>query len=253
MPIFRINNDLHYFAHVPKCGGASVETYLADRFGPMGFWDMHEEEVLKSQRWIRTSPQHVPVVALDRLMPRDWFVSSFAVVRHPVRRLISAFFFSRDIVGRIPLGAEFNAWFAEASAWIGKEPYRNGGHLEPQVTIVPPGSRIFRLEEGLEAIVPYLDGLAGNSDGPREIPVRNVGRWRQDEAPPVLNAQTLELVRQIYAEDFAQFGYAPPTSAEDLGGLTDLPLLAATGKPPAPPARSLSSRITRYLYKQAGL
>jgi len=37
MPIFRINDQLHYFAHVPKCGGSAVETYLTRRFGPLGF------------------------------------------------------------------------------------------------------------------------------------------------------------------------------------------------------------------------
>ena len=169
MPIFRINKDLHYYAHVPKCGGSSVEHYLVDRFGPMGLRDTEEKLIHPTLRWTRTTPVHIPAVALARIVPPDWIASSFAVVRHPVRRLISAFFQGRDVAGRIPLSADFNAWFAEAAVWVGKDPYRNGGHLEPQTTFIPPGSRIFRLEDGLEQVVPYLDALAGNSDGPREI------------------------------------------------------------------------------------
>lgn len=253
MPIFRIDHQLHYFAHIPKCGGASVEEYLIDRFGPLGLRDVHEEEVLKSHRWIRSSPQHVPVMALDRLIPSEWFTSSFAVVRHPVRRLISAYFFSRDVVGRIPLSTEFNAWFEEAATWIGKEPYRNGGHLEPQATFIPRGSRIFRLEDGLDQIVPYLDQLAGKSDGQREVPARNVGRWRNEEAPPTLTQKTLDLVATVYADDFARFGYALPTSTDSVATLPDLPKLASTGQPPLPRGRSLTGRIRRYLYRRAGL
>ena len=28
MPLFRIDNCVGYFAHIPKCGGSSVEHYL---------------------------------------------------------------------------------------------------------------------------------------------------------------------------------------------------------------------------------
>ena len=37
MPIFRHDGALYFFAHVPKCGGQSVEDYLSRRFGPLAF------------------------------------------------------------------------------------------------------------------------------------------------------------------------------------------------------------------------
>lgn len=253
MPIFRINDQLHYFAHVPKCGGSSVEHFLVDRFGPMALRDMREIDVPANLRWTRTTPAHIPAAALARIVPPDWIVSSFAVVRHPLRRLISAFFQGRDVAGRIPLSADFNAWFAEAAQWVGKDPYRNGGHLEPQSSFIPQGSHIFRLEDGLEQIVPYIDALAGNSDGPRQIPVRNVGRWRNEEAPPAPSAATLDLVTRLYAEDFARFGYDVPSSTDAAATVPDLPALAASGRPPMPDRRSLKSRLLRSLYRRAGL
>lgn len=253
MPIFRINDQLHYYAHVPKCAGAAIEDYLIARFGPLAFRDMMEGEVPKSHRWIRSSPQHVPVSALERLVPMDWLQSSFAVVRHPVRRLISAFFFARDVNGRLPLATDFNTWFTEAAGFIGKDPYRNGGHLEPQATFIPPGSRVFRLEDGIDRIIPYLDRLAGNEDGPRHVAPRNVGFWRSEEATPALTPQNLALVAEVYADDFSRYGYALPTNDAEVAALPDLPALAATGAPPESRKHSFRQKLLRSLYRKAGL
>ncbi len=252
MPIFRINSQLHYFAHVPKCGGSAIEIYLGERFGPLALDEPERHLVADQQLWNRSATQHIPVFALDRLIPPDWFASSFATVRHPVRRLISAFFYARDVEKLIPLTAEFNAWFKDAATWIEGSPFRYGGHLLPQTAIVPKAARIFRLEDGLEQIIPYLDGLAGNSDGPRDIPTRNVGRWRTEEAPPQMTAETLALIARIYAADFARFCYDPPTTVAAASALPDLPVLAATGKPPAATRRSLMARLQRSLIRRSG-
>lgn len=247
MPIFRINADLHYFAHVPKCGGTSVETYLTTRFGRMAFHEPGRHRTPERERWDRSSGEHIPVAALDRLVPPEWLASSFAVVRHPVRRLISAFFYNRLLTRVIPAGTEFNAWFKEVSAWIPREQYPYGSHLARQTSFVPAGSRIFRLEDGLDQIVPYLDRLAGNADGPRHVPATNVGTWREDEEEPELTEETLARIAEVYAPDFARFGYEPPISAQASAALPDLPVLAQTGRPPAPPRRPLMNRIYRNL------
>lgn len=247
MPIFRIGGELHFFAHVPKCGGTSVETYLTERFGPLGFLESGRFRIPMDQRWNRTSGEHVPIEALHRLIPADWLVSSFAVVRHPVRRLISAFFFARDITHKLPISADFNAWAVDALSRVRQDPYLLEGHLRPQAALVPKDARIFRLEDGLDAIVPYLDGLAGNTDGPRQIAPKNVGTWRGNDPDPVLTDAVLTLVARIYAEDFARFGYEAPATAKGAQSLPDLPALAATGKPPVVVRRPLLVRIYRKL------
>lgn len=251
MPIFRINSDLHYFAHVPKCGGTAVETYLTARFGPLGLFEQDRHLIPMDRRWNRTSAEHLSVNDLHRLIPESWLQSSFAVVRHPVRRLISAFFFSRDMTKRTALGADFNTWALEQLAKVPTQPYLLEGHLRPQSDLVPQAARIFRLEDGLEPIVPYLDTLAGNTDGPRDIAPRNVGKWRNDEAEPVPSDAVLDLIAKVYAQDFARFGYDAPTTAAAAKALPDLPALAATGKPPAAPRRPLMNRIYRHLMSKA--
>ena len=253
MPIFRINKDLHFFAHVPKCGGSSVELYLNARFGRMALHERDGHFQTEADRWSRTVAQHIPVDALDRLVPAEWIVSSFAVVRHPVRRLVSAFHYARDIRKTVPMSAEINSWFAGVAPHVATRPFHLGGHLAPQSDLVPATARIFRLEDGLEAIIPHLDSLAGNSDGPREIAARNVGKWRSEHEAPVLTEATLALIGQVYAVDFARFGYPLPSRATDLGALPDLPVLAATGKPPVAAPRNLAQRVYRKLLQKASM
>jgi Sulfotransferase family len=253
MPIFRINDQLHYFAHVPKCGGSSVETYLTQRFGVLGFVEPGRHLVPEHLRWNTSAAQHIPLAALYRLIPADWFASSFAVVRHPVRRLISAYFYTKDVFNTVPLDTGFDAWVKTAVTWIESEPYRRAAHVLPQTALVPEAARVFRLEDGLEQVVPYLDGLAGNSDGPREIPTQNIGKWRNEEAPPQVSTETLDLIARVYANDFARFGYDAPTTTAQAAALTDLPRLATTGAPPVPKQRTLIQRVQRSLMRRAGM
>lgn len=251
MPIFRINDKLHHFAHVPKCGGTSVEAYLTERFGPLGFFESGRHLIPMDLRWSRTSAEHVPVDVLHRLIPAEWLASSFAVVRHPVRRLISAFFFARDITLKIPISTDFNIWALKSLSRVPQDPYLLEGHLRSQTALVPKDARIFRLEDGLGLIVPYLDALAGNSDGPRQFAVKNIGGWRGDDPDPVPTAEVLALLAQVYHEDFARFGYDAPVNASAARVLPDLPVLAATGKPPTPRRRPLMIRIYHRLRARA--
>jgi hypothetical protein len=253
MPIFRINTDLHYFAHVPKCGGTAVETYLNRRFGKMAFQEPIRPNVTQAQRWTRTMPQHVTAAELDLIIPRDWISSSFATVRHPVRRMISVFCFWRDHVRPcIPADADFNEWCAEAIPRMASDPFRYDGHLQPQTAFLPEGARIFRLEDGLEAIPLHIDSLTGTSNGPPDVPTMLVAKWRAAGTPPVPTEATLSLIAEAYAGDFARFGYEIPQSVAAVRALPDLPVLSATGKPPEPVKPSLRNRLYRNLMKRAG-
>ncbi len=253
MPVFRINDKLHYFAHVPKCGGTSVEAYLGQRFGKMALKEEIRGDVPHAARWTRTLPQHITTAELDRILPPDWIASSFATVRHPVRRMISIFLFWRDHSScLIPLSADFNDWCAEAIPRMATDPFRFDGHLQPQTAYIPQGSRVFRIEDGFDGIPAYIDSLTGTSDAPREIPVRNIGRWRADETPPVPSEATLALIARTYAEDFSRLGYPVPANVATANALPDLPTLATTGMPPQPPKRPLANRLYRSLLKRAG-
>jgi hypothetical protein len=218
MPVFRIGDKLHYYAHVPKCGGSSVEACLKARFGTLAFLDTRFLEVPEAGRWTTSSPQHLPWAAFTRLVPADLIASSFAVVRHPVKRLVSAFQYQVEVEGTVAPLWSIDEWFDDWLARAAAEPFLYDNHLCPQSAIVPPDATVFRLEDGLDAIVPHLDLLAGNRDGPRAIPAENVRKKGMGPDAERLkpSSETLARVAQFYAEDFARFGYGaglPPKSA----------------------------------------
>ena len=218
MPVFRIGDRLHYYAHVPKCGGSSVEAYLKARFGPLAFLDTRCLDLPEARRWTKSSPQHLPWDAFTRLVPAGWIASSFAVVRHPVKRLVSAFQFQVEVEGTVAPLWSIDEWFDDWLSRAASEPFLHDNHLCPQSLIVPEDATVFRLEDGLDAIVPHLDKLAGNADGPRAIPAENVRRKGMGPDAERLkpSAETLARAAAFYAADFARFGYgddAPPKPA----------------------------------------
>ncbi|MFZ1727056.1 MAG: sulfotransferase family 2 domain-containing protein [Albidovulum sp.] len=209
MPIFRVNNQLHYYAHVPKCGGSSVEAYLRARFGPLGFLNTRYLDLPEAQRWTRSSPQHLPIADFHRLIPVDWVASSFAVVRHPVKRLVSAFQYQVEVEGTVAALWSIDEWFDDWLKIAADDPFRYDNHLRPQSEIVPERATIFRLEDGLKPIVAHLDTLAGDSKGARDIAPENVRKKALSPDAERLkpSPETLARVADYYARDFARFGY----------------------------------------------
>ena len=94
MPIVRSNSGVFYFCHIPKCGGSSIENYLHNSSGvSLAFLDrsfLCEDNPLRD--WCSSSPQHVTGDCVDRLFPRGFFNSSFALIREPIERYKSAFY-----------------------------------------------------------------------------------------------------------------------------------------------------------------
>lgn len=208
MPVFRVGPELHYFSHVPKCGGSSVELYLQRRFGTLAFVDYSPmDREAKRRRWTRTSPQHVGWSEFARLVPADWIVGAFGVVRHPEARLVSAYHHFTDSIADATDCPPLDVWF---QAWLDREDfYRFDNHLLPQSELVPDWATVFRLEDGLDAVIPYLDGIAGKRGGPRALPAINRRAAGAARPRATISEPLAGLVARFYAEDYARFGYEP--------------------------------------------
>ncbi len=235
MPIVRIADKLHYYAHVPKCGGSSVEAYLRDRFGSLAFLNTRYLDQPEALRWTRSSPQHLALADFRRLVPEDWIASSFAVVRHPYHRLVSAFHFQVEVERTVAPLWSIDDWFDDWLTKADANPFLYDGHLRPQSDIVPEDAVTFHLEQGLDAVIAHLDHLAGNQDGPRAMgqeKVRKAGGGPEASRERPSDA-TMDKIARYYAEDFRRFGYDP----------------AQTAKPPRPKAApgSLLKRIAAKL------
>jgi GT2 family glycosyltransferase len=205
MPFFRASNKLVYFAHVPECGGSAVEHYLRQRFGALGFTDEHFFSLPASLQWSRSSPQHVTVSALERLFPPGLFDASFAVVRHPVDRMVSEFHHQRDHLLRVDPSKSFSSWVAQLDRGIAATPWLYDNHLRPMTDIVPFGATVFRLEDGLDQVVSYLDELVGA----RAETIRMKRLFVRDTSIPkvVPSEYDIATIERIFARDFERFGY----------------------------------------------
>jgi hypothetical protein len=219
MPLFRINADLHFFAHVPRAAGGSVEAYLAARFGPLALLDDGYPDQPLNRRWSQTSPQHIDVATLDRFFPKDWIASSFAVVRHPVTRIVSVYHHQNEVLGTVPKGMDVNEWLLEWFESAETDPYLNDSHLRRQSEFVPQDAAVFHIEHGLEALVSHLDALAGDANGPRSIQPE-VARKTAGQSGGTLSERSLALIEEYYADDFSRFGYDADQPLPDLEGET---------------------------------
>ena len=214
MPLAMIGSGLVLFAHVPKCAGTSVEQYLAAAFGPLAFCDSGFNRLPPRRRWSKTSPQHADAATLQRLFPPGFLRASFAVVRHPVPRMVSVFRFQRDIERKIPPETRFEDWL-RAVVMPPRKPWALDNHIRPMVDMVPEDAAVFRLEDGWDAVIDWLQQLCGpDRTLPRAMPERNVLARRlaheKREAPPVVpGPEARALIARAHAADFERFGYDP--------------------------------------------
>lgn len=214
MPFFRAGSKLVYYAHIPKCAGSSVEHYLKARFGEIALLDPTHNRVPEAQRWSKTSPQHMDSRTADRILPREIFDAAFAVVRHPVSRLVSVFKFQRDVEGLIAPGTDFSDWVKEVREMRHDLRFRYDNHLLPQVDFLPADCRLFPLENGLDPLLSYFDELTETKGGPTEFERINESGQNTKRRPSseqlkiVPNDSDIEIIREIYEDDFEQLGYS---------------------------------------------
>lgn len=230
MPFFRCRLGAVYFAHVPKCGGTSVERYLQSRWGRLAFKDGRFLLRPESARWSKSSPQHITVADLEQLFPPGFFALSFAVVRHPVARAISLYRYQRDIVRTLPQDLAFTPWLDGLATQLREAPYALDNHPRPMSEFIPEEARIFRLEDGLQPVADWLDELPARRPAPEPIGRNNsydekLARSGGTPGPKVAPTDADRArIAEIYAVDFERFGYELETpgleteSGSDKGG-----------------------------------
>jgi hypothetical protein len=220
MPSVEIDGRLIYFAHCPKAGGTSVERFMVDRWGHsvrlLGWgWDRRWARGGERAGEVPSSPQHYIWEDARRAMPRAPD-EVFTVVRDPVARMVSEYRYQR--AGRLtgPFGYPvralgFSAWLRLMFALADRNPYTHDNHFRPQVAFLPPdGARVFRLEDGLEPVLNWLAGCAGELP-PMAVPHDlNTG----GAARVVPSAQDKALIFRRFHADYARFGYSVPEVAE---------------------------------------
>jgi hypothetical protein len=201
MPFYRYREQILYYAHIPKCAGTSLNEYLEARFGKPAMQDRRYIKDPALSPWNKTSPQHIDRDALTRLFPRGFYDESFAVVRHPEARIASVFAFQKK-ERRIPRWMPISIWLASLERRRRRNPYIYDNHARPQVDFLPERTTIFRMEDGLDRVVNWLDERFTTEA--RDL---RIGHAKRSDKIIVLDESSRSLVQRLYSADYEAFGY----------------------------------------------
>ncbi|SFR08160.1 sulfotransferase family 2 domain-containing protein [Poseidonocella sedimentorum] len=201
MPLYRTEQELFYFVHVPKCAGTTVTEYLAVRFGTAAFEDRAFRRDPPENPWTRSSPQHIDARNLERILPREFYDSAAAIVRHPESRLVSAFKFQKR-QKTIPRRMSLERWLYTLPRAQKKNAFVYDNHTRPMVEFLPKGCAWFKLEDGLGKFVDWLDNRFGPA--PEGISLGHVKKSRETVE---VSDKAKRLIVERYAIDYETFGY----------------------------------------------
>lgn len=233
MPLVFAGEKRIFFAHVPKTGGTSVEDYLIERFGNICMLNRRWSDQTRRSGNLRKGvglivpPQHLAAADLKELLP-ERIDYSFAVVRDPVKRMISEYNFHQPGIGGMPIS--FSLWLRLVLGACRRCPTVLENHIRPQTDLTPEDCEIFRLEDGFESLRLRLDDICGDTAPQIDFPHKLISEKRRAVTP---SPSDLALIAVAYAADYARFGYTTPDIAGAGPSLKDagLNLLARLGAP----------------------
>lgn len=210
MPIIKKNGKVGYFAHIPKCGGSSIEHYCKQIGANLAFVDTQFVSHPAAQPWNISSPQHIDGQSLSRLFPAEFFDFSFAVVRNPVERFISAFKFQLLVENTIAADRNINEFIAEDLASISITLGQFDNHFMPQSVFLMPNLeyKLFRFEEGFSKVKWYIDHRFLGTAAKVNMQHKNKGRDTESlDEQLKLTTSSLALLKEIYQADYEKFGF----------------------------------------------
>lgn len=199
MPLYQIDNKMVLHIHVPKCGGTSLERFLADYY--FGLWSDDFSLSSKQDRHTcqKVSPQHMHAVVLAEYLNLKKIALAFAVVRDPVSRLISEFLWAHRDEKAL---SSPDLWVLTQLKRSIQEPSVLDNHIRAMHEFILPGTVVFRLEDGLEHLRNFLAGFFPGVSFPDLMPAIN---RRKNREPVLLSASTRQLIRDFYADDYDLF------------------------------------------------
>ena len=225
MPIIKANNKLVFFAHVPKCGGTTIQSRLLKNDIHLSYY-INPPARLQSHKVI---PQHTLAHDIAILFNDGFFDNYFAVIRDPVKRFLSAYAYNKH--------HGLNEGFDQFLQLLKTDFAQNGTHLQnrfinnhfsPMAHLIPEGSKIFHLEDGLDAVFEWIQQ---ELDLPnlKTLEPQNLGDYttkysyeyrtllgkilrkplkEKQELPPQyddLDKAQIKLIRSLYKEDYQRF------------------------------------------------
>lgn len=193
MPLYKIQDKLIFFVHIPKTGGTSVERALSS---------LGKVSIDKKIEGFPTPSQHFHAEIYNKLIPSDFYDLGFAIVRNPYTRLISEYRhkFSRDKNKKL----NFDAWIKKSFSDYKNNSYIHHNHIRPQIEFLLPTLTVFKFEDGMQMCVNEITKYCGIKD---QVTLTREKLFKK--TPLNAKRKTFELAAKFYANDFANLAYDP--------------------------------------------
>jgi hypothetical protein len=198
VPVYMINGKLIGFVHIPKAGGRSVEISLRK---------MGRESMLNPNKMtpLPCSPQHFHAELLDYLFPKGFFDFRFALVRHPMHRIVSEYKMRMGQRARQGLDIpDASDWIQYAIGRYREDRYAFDNHLRPQSEFTANCDSVYKLETDLDKM--YTD-ISTIISVPVEASKSHVGKSMPAIKAGSITSRVSEAVFELYREDFDNFHY----------------------------------------------
>jgi hypothetical protein len=205
MPLFTKNDKTIFFAHIPKTAGTSFLSF----FKKNGYKKTYPNKNTRKNSHGLCSAWHAHKTdprLIKELGKRKDIVYKFAIVRDPMERMVSNFFWAKlntesvePIIRRTPTDKEEQHFHEWSSNMFNEYPTNNCilyNHIRPMVEFIHEGMEIFWFGEW-NAIIQKLKTFHPNIQHPLEkvnSTTRPLG-WKP-------NVETQDLVREFYKQDY---------------------------------------------------
>jgi hypothetical protein len=209
MPIFRSNNKLIYFSHIPKTGGSSIENLI--RSMPdinLSFCDhLHYERSRRSLA--NSSPQHISGADLSLLFPPNFFDAYFTIVRNPFDRFFSAFTYHKFRTNKIPMQVNINDFLADLENFKISDHQKYDLHFMPQLFFLRPkvAYEVFKFENGLKPVKDHIGFLFDKNLNEFTLPHILEQPIENKMSIGLLGGCSKKIIMHTYKLDFESFEY----------------------------------------------
>ncbi|WP_444958057.1 sulfotransferase family 2 domain-containing protein [Microbulbifer sp. ZKSA002] len=218
MPIYFKGDKELLFIHIPKCGGSTIEKHLLEVASGGHLFNPRKGD-------LPCCPQHFHAPLLRVSLKRPKNMTSFAVVRHPLMRAVSEYFWqNRKCISEGKELPEPNKAICGFFDKYKRNSYACDNHIRPQVEFLLEKTKVFYLEKGMSDVFKFAyKALNIYWDDSVGVEAKNKSKLQQ----LTLTRETIELVQSFYQMDFEAFGYTPVAINKDEIQLSELKKIVA--------------------------
>ncbi|MGR5167021.1 sulfotransferase family 2 domain-containing protein [Vibrio astriarenae] len=195
MPLIKSNeSEWIYYIHIPKTGGTSLDVAI----------EKHYDLNFKSNSDLFSIPlHHLEMDMMVELGINKLFQRSFAVVRHPIDRILSEYKYRCKLNRLTRWILDFDGFVLLSLKEFSENKRILVNHIRPQVDFIDENTKVFKLEDGMARVLDYLreEGFSKLD----EIP--HLNKTNSERAKVSLSNCNLVKLYEFYHQDFERLSY----------------------------------------------